>query len=109
MGPRDTSAASNDALGGNLFAVARVKADFPIGLPEEYGITGGVFAHAGSVWGLDTEPFAGAGDFALRASVGAALNWETPIGPLQFSYAIPVLKETYDEEQRFAISISTGF
>lgn len=109
MGPRDTSAASDDALGGNFFTVARVKADFPIGLPEEYGITGGVFAHAGSVWGLDTEPFAGAGDFALRASVGAALNWETPIGPLQFSYAVPVLKETYDEEQRFAISISTGF
>ncbi|HCQ64678.1 MAG TPA: outer membrane protein assembly factor BamA [Rhodobacteraceae bacterium] len=109
MGPRDLTATDEDALGGNLYTAARLEADFPIGLPEEYGITGGVFLHAGSVWGLDAEPFAGAGDFNLRASGGAALNWDTPFGPLRFYYAVPILKETYDEERRFGVSISTGF
>jgi outer membrane protein assembly factor BamA len=36
-----------------MFAVARFEADFPLGLPEEYGITGGAFLDVGSVWSLD--------------------------------------------------------
>jgi len=108
LGPRDTTAASNDALGGNYYGVARVEATFPIGVPEEYGIKGGVFAHAGSVWGLDAPGPVDYG-FHLRASAGAEILWTTPIGPLRFSYAYPILKESYDVEQRFGVSISTGF
>jgi outer membrane protein insertion porin family len=52
-GPRDLSAPNRDALGGNLFAAVRLEAEFPVGLPEEYGIRGGVFLDAGSVWSLD--------------------------------------------------------
>jgi Skp family chaperone for outer membrane proteins len=51
IGPRDGT--DSDALGGNAFAVARFEADFPLGLPEEYGITGGAFLDVGSVWSLD--------------------------------------------------------
>ena len=108
MGPRDLAATDEDALGGNMYTAARLEADFPIGLPEEYGITGGVFAHAGSVWGLDN-PLGVDDSFSLRASAGAAINWETPLGPLRFYYAVPVLKESYDVERRFGVSISTGF
>jgi len=108
MGPRDLAATDEDALGGNMYTAARLEADFPIGLPEEYGITGGVFAHAGSVWGLDN-PGTVDDAFYLRASAGAALNWDTPLGPLRFYYAVPVVKESYDEERRFGVSISTGF
>ncbi|MEM7753545.1 MAG: outer membrane protein assembly factor BamA, partial [Pseudomonadota bacterium] len=43
VGPRDTGAVDGDVLGGNSFAALRLEADFPLGLPEEYGITGGVF------------------------------------------------------------------
>ena len=43
----------NDALGGNIFSVLRLDASFPLGLPEEYGIFGGVFADVGSLWQLD--------------------------------------------------------
>jgi len=108
MGPRDLAATDDDALGGNFYTAARLEADFPIGLPEEYGITGGVFVHAGSVWGLDNPGTADDG-FLLRASGGAAINWVTPIGPLRFYYAVPFIEESYDEEQRFGVSISTGF
>ncbi len=108
IGPRDGTA-DDQALGGNFYAAARIEADFPIGLPEEYGITGGVFAHAGSVWGLDVEPSDGAADFHLRSSVGAALDWVTPIGPLRFYYAVPLQIEDQDKERRYGVSISTGF
>ena len=112
IGPRDLGAVNLDGLGGNIFAVARFEADFPLGLPEEYGITGGVFLDAGSVWSLDN--IAGTGgdvdDSAkLRSAVGFSLFWNTPIGPLRFNFSKALKKETYDKEQTFDLTISTKF
>lgn len=100
----------NEALGGNYFAVARFEADFPIGLPEEYGISGGAFFDVGSVWGLDV----GGADFGseemnLRAVAGLSLFWTTPIGPLRFNFSHALKKEDYDKEQRFDLTVSTRF
>jgi len=111
-GPRDTLAGQNDPLGGNYFAVARVEAEFPIGLPEEYGIKGGAFFDIGSVWGLnDTAGDLGAVDdkLRLRSSVGLSLLWDTPIGPLRFNFSKTLKKQTYDKEQSFDLTISTKF
>ena len=44
--------ASNDALGGENFAVLRLEAAFPLGLPEEYGLSGGLFYDIGNLWSL---------------------------------------------------------
>ncbi|TWI32791.1 outer membrane protein assembly factor BamA [Paracoccus sulfuroxidans] len=120
-GPRDRNAPNEDALGGNYFWALRTEMQFPIGLPEEYGVKGGLFADAGSVWGLDNKigqpgPY---GDGAngeivddrmhVRAAVGASLFWTTPIGPLRFNFSKAVVKEDYDEEQNFDLTISTKF
>jgi outer membrane protein insertion porin family len=35
--------------------------------------------------------------------------WDTPIGPLRFNFTDALRKETYDEEQRFDLTISTKF
>ena len=40
----------DDALGGNYYGVLRLDASFPLGLPQEYGVYGGVFADVGSLW-----------------------------------------------------------
>lgn len=115
IGPRDPAASGGEALGGNLFAVARLEANFPIGLPEEYGISGGVFADAGSVWGLDATGGGVDGldvvddGFNLRAAVGVSVFWETPIGPLRFNFSNAVVKEEYDETRGFDLTISTRF
>ena len=110
IGPRDLAATNQDALGGNLFAVARFEAEFPLGLPEEYGITGGAFMDVGSVWSLDNTGGGAVDDsFIPRATVGVSVFWNTPIGPLRFNFSHAVKKEDYDKEQTFDLTISTKF
>lgn len=113
IGPRDQNALNKDALGGNVFAVARLEADFPLGLPEEYGISGGLFADVGSVWSLDKTTGTGGGliddSMNLRSSVGVSVFWTTPIGPLRFNFAKALQSESYDKEQVFDLTISTKF
>ncbi|MFN3846167.1 MAG: outer membrane protein assembly factor BamA [Paracoccaceae bacterium] len=112
IGPRDT--VTGDALGGNFFAVARFEADFPLGLPEEYGITGGVFMDVGSVWGLKGNVVDALGapidtSFNPRAAVGVSVLWNAPIGPLRFNFSKALKKEDYDKERTFDLTISTQF
>ena len=112
IGPRDLTAGNEDALGGNIYAVARVEADFPLGLPEEYGITGGAFFDVGSVWSLnDTAGTGGPVDDAMhpRAVAGLSVFWTTPIGPLRFNFSKALVKEDYDNEQPFEFTLSTKF
>lgn len=110
IGPRDFASSNGEALGGNNFAVARLEAEFPIGLPDEYGIRGGVFADLGSVWGLD-DTIGGLvdDDFALRGVLGFSIFWETALGPLRFNFTDAFLKESFDEERNFDLTISTRF
>jgi outer membrane protein insertion porin family len=112
LGPRDTGAENDDALGGNYYAVARFEADFPLGLPEEYGVTGGVFFDIGSLWGLnDTQGATGPVDDSLlvRSSVGVSIFWDTPLGPLTFNFANVLQQESYDKDQLFDFTITTEF
>src|SRR5690606_13148241 len=117
LGPRDLAASNEDALGGNMFAVARFEAEFPLGLPEEYGITGGIFWDIGSVWSLDDKAGGPVGgpvtdvddSLKLRSALGFSIYWTTPLGPLRFNFSKALLKEDYDREQNFDLTISTRF
>lgn len=113
IGPRDLNAPNEDALGGNYFWAARAEAQFPIGFPEEYGITGGLFADVGSVWGLDDKVGANGvivdDKMHVRAAVGASLFWKTPMGPLRFNLSRAIKKQDYDQTQNFDLTISTKF
>ena len=112
-GPRDLYAPNEDMLGGNYFWALRSEVQFPLGLPEEYGITGGLFADAGSVWGLDNTTGAYGEEvddgMKVRAAIGASVFWTTPIGPLRFNFSKAVRSEDYDDEQNFDLTISTKF
>jgi outer membrane protein insertion porin family len=105
IGPRE----AGDALGGNMFASVRFEAEFPLGLPEEYGITGGAFVDMGSVWGLDDVGSAQGVDRALRSAAGLAILWTTPIGPLRMNFSRPLQKESFDISQDFELTLSTKF
>lgn len=113
VGPRDLNASNEDALGGNMFASLRLEAEFPVGLPEEYGISGGLFADAGSVWGLDETTGADGievdDSFNLRSAVGVSVFWTTPFGPLRFNFAKALQEEEYDRTRVFNVSVQTEF
>lgn len=42
-----------DALGGQVYAISTIDINFPLGLPEEYGIRAALFAEGGFLGGLD--------------------------------------------------------
>ena len=116
LGPREVNGAVNDALGGEYYAVARLETQFPIGLPEEYGIEFGAFFDAGSVWGLDSIYAANVplgpilyDDFTVRAVAGVSIFWKTPIGPLRFNFTDAVKTAEHDVEQNFDLTVSTSF
>ena len=110
IGPRDN--ATDDALGGNAYAVVRLEAEFPLGLPEEYGITGGAFVDYGSLWdtGFDctgtTVDYCG---FTPRSVAGLSVFWTTPLGPLRFNFTKPLKVQTGDNTRSFDLTISTSF
>ncbi len=113
IGPRDQTNGADDALGGNLFVAARFDAEFPLGLPEEYGITGAAFYDVGNLWDLTDVDTSGAtivgegGSF--RHVIGFSILWDTPIGPLRFNFSEALRKESFDKEQQFDLTISTQF
>ncbi|MCI4666119.1 MAG: outer membrane protein assembly factor BamA [Neomegalonema sp.] len=124
VGPRDTHTATisgttynyDAALGGNYYALLRADISFPLGLPEEYGIFGGVFADVGSVWGLDDTRYATDtgtlsvdDSFKLRATAGVSLFWTSPFGPLRFNLAVPIQKEEEDKDEFFSFGVATRF
>ena len=45
----------------------------------------------------------------IRSATGLSVNWFTVIGPLSFSYAIPLTKESTDQTESFRFRIGTSF
>jgi len=118
LGPEDSF--TDDSLGGKYYGIVRTEVTFPLPLPEEYGLAGGFFADAGTVWGLDnttyTDPAINGGNpvtvddgFELRASVGASIFWQSPFGPVRVNFAVPVLEEDGDDDEFFRFSAGTRF
>lgn len=114
IGPRDMSGSYDDALGGNLYAVARFDAEFPLGLPEELGIRGGLFYDVGNLWGLDDSNAAAGSNVvgrggSFRHVVGFSLLWTTGLGPLRFNFSKALSKEEFDRERNFDLTIQARF
>ncbi|MFM1948307.1 MAG: outer membrane protein assembly factor BamA precursor [Pseudomonadota bacterium] len=45
----------------------------------------------------------------LRSSYGVGLSWISPMGPLRFSYAVPMRRQVTDKIQRLQFQIGTSF
>ena len=109
--PRD--AANGDALGAKVFYAGTVEARFPIPyLTENAGISGAVFADAGTAYDVDLP--AGSGvvaidDDSIRASVGGSLLWDSPVGPVRADFAHILEKANGDDTEAFRFGASTKF
>lgn len=125
VGPRQRgNDGSKDSIGGTTYAIGTVEVNFPLGLPDEWGIEGAVFSDFGTVFGApENSEKAGTGNCKFgatkncrvfdtaefRASIGAGIIWQSPFGPLRFEAAYPLMKAEYDETEWFRFSIGTRF
>ena len=108
IGPYDSTYASH--LGGKMYTSLSLEASFPIGVPEEYGIFGGLFLDTGSLWGLDDTDSGRIDDSSeIRSALGFSIFWESVIGPLRFNWSKPIKKEKYDVTENFRFTIDTRF
>lgn len=117
-GPRDIC--SGDVLGGNTYYSGTTELQFPLGLPEELGVSGRAFTDFGSSFGVDLNPNVkpisgckGASDVrdvnTLRASIGFGVSWKSPFGPIRVDLARPFLKDRADRTELFRFSFGTKF
>ncbi len=99
-------------LGGDYYAALKFEAEFPLGLPDEYGVSAGAFYDIGSIWGVDTSNASGtlaSTGFNDRHVVGLSLFWESPFGPLRMNFSRAIKKEPGDIEQTFDLTVRTQF
>jgi outer membrane protein insertion porin family len=104
IGPVD----SGDHIGGNNLATLSLKSTFPNPIPESLRATSFVFFDAGNVWGVDYSN-AISDSSKIRSSTGVAIDLMSPVGPLSFTYSIPLTKSSTDKEQKFLFNIGSSF
>jgi len=104
LGPVD----SGDHIGGNNLATLSLKSTFPNPIPENLRATTFLFFDMGNVWGADYSSLI-SDSSKLRTSTGIALDLVSPVGPLSFTYSIPLSKASTDKAQNFLFNIGSSF
>ena len=102
------------SLGGLWKVNGTVQLNFPIFIPDEYQVKGFVFTDYGILGKPPKEDYTFLGrdnyiDTDIRTSVGFGVYWNTPMGPMNFSWGWPLKINEYDREQRFLLSFETQF
>lgn len=103
LGPRD---ADGVPTGGAKRIIGNAEFFFPVpGLSKDRTFRAFGFLDAGNVYQSTEKVDLG----TLRYSTGLGISWLSPVGPLKFSYGIPLNKEPDDDLQRVQFTIGTGF
>ncbi|MBT8001946.1 MAG: outer membrane protein assembly factor BamA [Rhodospirillales bacterium] len=100
IGPRDN--VKGDALGAEWVYSGQIELDFPVGLPDSFRVTGKVFTDFGSAGGIEEANPNGSSidkSSSFRASVGFGFQWVSPFGPVGLDFAVPYLKEEFDQTE----------
>jgi len=101
LGPRDIY---GNVLGGKRKIVGNVELFYPI-LKGDRSVRLSAWADAGQIYAEGLEP-----NFeSFRFSAGVGLAWNSPIGPLKFSYGVPLNEKQGDRIQRFQFQVGTVF
>ena len=104
IGPVD----NGDHIGGNNLATLSLKSTFPNPVPENLRANTFIFFDIGNVWGADYSDLI-SDSSKIRSSTGVAVDVMSPVGPLSFTYSIPLSKASTDKEQKFLFNIGSSF
>ncbi len=103
IGPKD----GDDFVGGNYAYSLNFVSNIPIVFEDSQNLDFMIFADMADIWGVDyNSSIDGNG---IRSSVGVALDWMTPIGPVNFTLAYPISKQTGDKTESFRFNLGTTF
>ena len=103
IGPKD----GTQYIGGNYGAAFNFTSSFPKFFNEFENIDLSLFFDAANLWYVDYDNSLDADK--IRSSTGVAIDWFTAIGPLSFSYAIPITDASTDKTESFRFRIGTSF
>lgn len=102
------------SLGGMWKVNGSTQLNFPIFIPDEYQIKGFVFVDYGILGKPPAreDTYLGRPNFidsGIRTSAGVGIYWNTPMGPMNFSWGWPLKIGEHDRERRFLLSFETQF
>jgi outer membrane protein insertion porin family len=103
VGPKD----GDDFVGGNYAYSINFTSNIPQIFEESQNVDFLIFADAADIWGVDYNSSIGGN--GIRSSVGLALDWMSPVGPMNFTLAYPVTKKTGDKTETFTFNLGTTF
>ena len=104
VGPKD----GDDFIGGNYITALNIASTLPNIFPNSQNIDFSLFFDAANVWGIDYSSTIDDSS-KIRSSIGMAVDWFTPIGPLTFSLTETLSKNTTDVTESFRFNIGTTF
>ena len=105
VGPIDSG---GDYIGGNYSAAINLSTNLPWLLNTVETLDFSYFIDMASVWGVDYDSTIDDAS-KLRSSTGIALDYLSPIGPLSFSWTIPITKKSTDKTETFRFNLGTTF
>ena len=103
IGPKD----GIQYVGGNYASALNLSSTVPNFFFENENIDANFFIDMANVWEVDYNNSLDSNK--IRSSTGIAVNWYSAIGPLTFSYAIPISEAETDITERFRFQIGTSF
>ena len=104
VGPKD----GLDFIGGNYITSLNISTTLPQVLPTFQNIDFSLFLDAANVWGIDYSTSLPGGS-KIRSSVGVAIDFFTPIGPLNISFSEVISKDKTDIAETFRFNLGTTF
>jgi outer membrane protein insertion porin family len=103
LGPKDSN---GDFVGGNRRIVGNIELLFPMpGVKGDKSVRLSTFIDFGNVFAVGEKIKLG----DLRSSVGFAVSWFSPVGPLKFSLAKPIKQKPEDKVERFQFLLGRVF
>ena len=104
VGPKDGA----DFIGGNYAASINIATSLSQILPNSQNTNFSVFFDAANVWGIDYSSSL-SDESKIRSSVGIAVDFFTPVGPLNFSLTEAITKGKNDITESFRFNLGTTF
>ena len=103
VGPVD----NGDFIGGNYLTAFNLSSD--LNILESFETTSfNIFLDIANVWGVDYSSDIDESN-KIRSAVGISLDLFTPVGPLNFSLAQPIMKKNTDKTETFRFNLGTTF